>query len=169
MALVPFIYLWSCRKVFFFFIPFSNFYEQSCLFVFLFVFFSVKIGTSEPKSRLREISKEVAQRAGELRGLHLPRRDPERSSPRRLESRHRGTDGHQHQRSRTKGEPFPSWSSYITFPSSAICHTGDYVVTSLDPLYLSLSCLAFQFPFPQLIMFTYTMRSNKMAFLPTKC
>lgn len=96
------------------------------------------MGTSEPKSCLREISKEVAQRAGELRGLHLSRREPERSSPRRSESRHRGTDGHQHQRSHTKGEPFPSWSSYVTFPSSAICQTGDYVVTSLGCLHLSL-------------------------------
>ncbi|XP_075891541.1 ubiquitin carboxyl-terminal hydrolase 53 [Nelusetta ayraudi] len=49
----------------------------------------VKIGTSDPKSRLRELSKEVAQRAGELRGLHPSRREPDRSSPRRQESRYR--------------------------------------------------------------------------------
>uniref|UniRef100_A0A673AI84 Inactive ubiquitin carboxyl-terminal hydrolase 53-like n=1 Tax=Sphaeramia orbicularis TaxID=375764 RepID=A0A673AI84_9TELE len=51
--------------------------------------FTVKIGTSDPKSRLREISREVAQRAGELRGMHPPRREPDRSGQRRPESRHR--------------------------------------------------------------------------------
>lgn len=49
----------------------------------------VKSGTSDPKSRLREISREVAQRAGEIRGMHPPRREPDRSGQRRLESRHR--------------------------------------------------------------------------------
>lgn len=88
-----------------FFFSSFKFYEQSCLFfVHLFL---VKIGTSEPKSRLREISKEVAQRAGELRGLHLSRREPERSSPRRSESRHRGTDGHQQQKIQHKRRTFP--------------------------------------------------------------
>lgn len=131
--------LYVAEKCFYF--PHLNVINSSvCFFVCL--FFLVKIGTSEPKNRLREISKEVAQRAGELRGLHLSKREPERSSPRRSESRHRGTDGHEHQKSHTKGEPFPSCSSYITFPSSAICQTGDYVVTCLGCLHLSLSCSA---------------------------
>lgn len=116
---------------------FTFFFLNSPVWFFLFIFL-VKIGTSDPKSRLREISKEVAQRAGELRGLHLSRREPERSSPRRAETRHRGTDGLQHQRSNTRGEPFPSRSSYITFRSNAICQTGDYAVTSLGCLHLSL-------------------------------
>ncbi|XP_071751439.2 ubiquitin carboxyl-terminal hydrolase 53 isoform X3 [Centroberyx gerrardi] len=49
----------------------------------------VKIGTSDPKNRLREISREVAQRAGEVRGMHPPRREPDRSGQRRPESRYR--------------------------------------------------------------------------------
>ncbi|XP_032399968.1 inactive ubiquitin carboxyl-terminal hydrolase 53 isoform X2 [Etheostoma spectabile] len=49
----------------------------------------VKIGTSDPKSRLREISREVAQRAGEVRGMHPSRREPDRSGQRRPESRYR--------------------------------------------------------------------------------
>ncbi|XP_068444306.1 inactive ubiquitin carboxyl-terminal hydrolase 53 [Clinocottus analis] len=49
----------------------------------------VKIGTSDPKSRLRDISREVAQRAGEVRGMHRPRREPDRSGHRRPESRYR--------------------------------------------------------------------------------
>uniref|UniRef100_A0A3B4WVZ7 Ubiquitin specific peptidase 53 n=1 Tax=Seriola lalandi dorsalis TaxID=1841481 RepID=A0A3B4WVZ7_SERLL len=49
----------------------------------------VKIATSDPKSRLREISREVAQRAGEVRGMHQSRREPDRSGQRRLDSRYR--------------------------------------------------------------------------------
>ncbi|XP_075999865.1 ubiquitin carboxyl-terminal hydrolase 53 isoform X2 [Genypterus blacodes] len=49
----------------------------------------VKMGTSDPRSRLRDLSKEVAHRAGELRGMHPARREPERSAHRRLESCHR--------------------------------------------------------------------------------
>ncbi|XP_034712901.1 inactive ubiquitin carboxyl-terminal hydrolase 53 isoform X2 [Etheostoma cragini] len=49
----------------------------------------VKIGTSDPKSRLREISREVAQRAGEVRVMHPSRREPDRSGQRRPESRYR--------------------------------------------------------------------------------
>ncbi|XP_071333707.1 inactive ubiquitin carboxyl-terminal hydrolase 53 isoform X2 [Trachinotus anak] len=49
----------------------------------------VKISTGDPKSRLREISREVAQRAGEVRGMHPPRREHDRSGQRRLESRYR--------------------------------------------------------------------------------
>ncbi|XP_028284750.1 inactive ubiquitin carboxyl-terminal hydrolase 53 isoform X2 [Parambassis ranga] len=49
----------------------------------------VKIGTTDPKSRLREISREVAQRAGEVRAMHSSRRDHDRSGQRRPESRYR--------------------------------------------------------------------------------
>ncbi|XP_039997084.1 inactive ubiquitin carboxyl-terminal hydrolase 53-like isoform X2 [Xiphias gladius] len=49
----------------------------------------VKIGTSDPKSCLREISREVAQRAGEVRGMHPSRREPDRNGQRRPESRYR--------------------------------------------------------------------------------
>ncbi|XP_067435370.1 inactive ubiquitin carboxyl-terminal hydrolase 53 [Thunnus thynnus] len=49
----------------------------------------VKIGTTDPKNRLREISREVAQRAGEVRGMHPSRREPDRSGQQRLESRYR--------------------------------------------------------------------------------
>ncbi|XP_040887005.1 inactive ubiquitin carboxyl-terminal hydrolase 53-like [Toxotes jaculatrix] len=49
----------------------------------------VKITTTDPKSRLREISREVAQRAGEVRGMHPSRREPDRSGQRRPELRHR--------------------------------------------------------------------------------
>lgn len=50
----------------------------------------MKIGTSNPQSCLREISKEVAQRAGELRGMHSSRRDADRSGQRKLDPRYRG-------------------------------------------------------------------------------
>ncbi|XP_008284260.1 inactive ubiquitin carboxyl-terminal hydrolase 53 [Stegastes partitus] len=47
----------------------------------------VKIG--DPRSRLKELSREVAQRVGEVRGMHTTRREPDRSGPRRPETRHR--------------------------------------------------------------------------------
>uniref|UniRef100_A0A667YRJ8 Ubiquitin specific peptidase 53 n=1 Tax=Myripristis murdjan TaxID=586833 RepID=A0A667YRJ8_9TELE len=40
-------------------------------------------------NRLREISREVARRAGEVRGMHPTRREPDRSGQRRPESRYR--------------------------------------------------------------------------------
>ncbi|XP_029382333.1 inactive ubiquitin carboxyl-terminal hydrolase 53 isoform X2 [Echeneis naucrates] len=49
----------------------------------------VKIAASDPKSRIREISREVAHRAGEVWGMHPSRREPDRSGQRRLESRYR--------------------------------------------------------------------------------
>ncbi|XP_037614796.1 inactive ubiquitin carboxyl-terminal hydrolase 53 [Sebastes umbrosus] len=49
----------------------------------------VKSGPSDPKGRLRDISREVAHRAGEVRGMHPARREPDRSGQRRPESRHR--------------------------------------------------------------------------------
>uniref|UniRef100_A0A671YVU6 Ubiquitin specific peptidase 53 n=1 Tax=Sparus aurata TaxID=8175 RepID=A0A671YVU6_SPAAU len=51
----------------------------------------VKI-TSDPKSRLRDISREVAQRAGDMRGMHPSRREPDRSGQRRPESPDPGQD-----------------------------------------------------------------------------
>ncbi|XP_070849599.1 inactive ubiquitin carboxyl-terminal hydrolase 53 [Chaetodon trifascialis] len=49
----------------------------------------VKIAANDPKSHFRDISREVAQRAGEVRGMHPSRREPDRSGQRRLESRYR--------------------------------------------------------------------------------
>nr|XP_046236439.1 inactive ubiquitin carboxyl-terminal hydrolase 53 isoform X2 [Scatophagus argus] len=49
----------------------------------------VKVGAGDPKSHLRDISREAAQRAGEVRGMHPPRREPDRSGQRRVESRYR--------------------------------------------------------------------------------
>ncbi|KAF7230381.1 inactive ubiquitin carboxyl-terminal hydrolase 53 [Nothobranchius furzeri] len=48
----------------------------------------VKTGYIDPKSRIREIPREVAHRA-ELRGVHPPRRDVDRSGQRRQDMRHR--------------------------------------------------------------------------------
>ncbi|KAL7375618.1 hypothetical protein ABVT39_020817 [Epinephelus coioides] len=49
----------------------------------------VKIGTNDPRSRFRDISREVAQRAGEVRGMHPSRKESDRSGQRRTESRYR--------------------------------------------------------------------------------
>uniref|UniRef100_A0A3P8U9L8 Ubiquitin specific peptidase 53 n=1 Tax=Amphiprion percula TaxID=161767 RepID=A0A3P8U9L8_AMPPE len=49
----------------------------------------VKIGTIDPRSRLKELSREVAQRVGEVRGMHPTRRDPDRGGQRRPDTRHR--------------------------------------------------------------------------------
>ncbi|KAM9836642.1 LOW QUALITY PROTEIN: inactive ubiquitin carboxyl-terminal hydrolase 53 [Aulostomus maculatus] len=48
-----------------------------------------KIGTSDPKRPFREISRVVAQRTGEVRGMHPSRRESDRSGQRRPESRYR--------------------------------------------------------------------------------
>uniref|UniRef100_A0A8C4NWJ2 Ubiquitin specific peptidase 53 n=1 Tax=Dicentrarchus labrax TaxID=13489 RepID=A0A8C4NWJ2_DICLA len=48
---------------------------------------NMKISTSDPKRR--DISREVAQKAAEVRGMHPSRREPDRSAQRRQESRHR--------------------------------------------------------------------------------
>ncbi|XP_060922420.1 inactive ubiquitin carboxyl-terminal hydrolase 53-like [Limanda limanda] len=52
----------------------------------------VNIVTSDPKSRIRDISREVAQKAGEVRGMHPSRREPDRSGQRRVETRYRDQD-----------------------------------------------------------------------------
>ncbi|KAK2863198.1 hypothetical protein Q5P01_002731 [Channa striata] len=49
----------------------------------------VKISIGDPKSRLREISREVAQKAGEMRGMLPLRKESDRSAPRRPETRQR--------------------------------------------------------------------------------
>ncbi|KAM6960362.1 LOW QUALITY PROTEIN: inactive ubiquitin carboxyl-terminal hydrolase 53 [Tautogolabrus adspersus] len=49
----------------------------------------VKMNSSDPKSRLRELSREVAQKAEEARRMHPSRRDLDRSAQRRPESRYR--------------------------------------------------------------------------------
>ncbi|KAJ0055606.1 hypothetical protein NL108_005420, partial [Boleophthalmus pectinirostris] len=43
--------------------------------------------TSVKLDKMREISREAAHRAGEVQGMHMSRREAERSAPRRLESR----------------------------------------------------------------------------------
>ncbi|XP_017269940.1 inactive ubiquitin carboxyl-terminal hydrolase 53-like isoform X2 [Kryptolebias marmoratus] len=48
-----------------------------------------KTVTNDPKSHVRELSREVAHRAGELRGMHPSRREADRSGHRRMEPRHR--------------------------------------------------------------------------------
>lgn len=55
---------------------------------------AVKVASVDPKSRLRDISREIAQKAGEMRGTPVPRKDSERSGQRRPESRYRGTESH---------------------------------------------------------------------------
>uniref|UniRef100_A0A8C7ZJK4 Ubiquitin specific peptidase 53 n=1 Tax=Oryzias sinensis TaxID=183150 RepID=A0A8C7ZJK4_9TELE len=64
----------------------------------------VKIGATDPRSRLREISKEVAHRAGERREMHSPRRDADRSGQRRLDPRHKDP-GQDRQLSRSASPP----------------------------------------------------------------
>ncbi|XP_015254520.1 inactive ubiquitin carboxyl-terminal hydrolase 53-like isoform X2 [Cyprinodon tularosa] len=49
----------------------------------------VKRETSDSKGRIREISREAAHRAGELRGMHPVRRDADRGGQRRPDPRHR--------------------------------------------------------------------------------
>ncbi|XP_045077684.1 inactive ubiquitin carboxyl-terminal hydrolase 53-like [Coregonus clupeaformis] len=49
----------------------------------------VKLGTSDPKSRLKDISREVVQKAGEVRGMHPSRRDQDRTERRRQDTRYR--------------------------------------------------------------------------------
>uniref|UniRef100_A0A7N6F7S6 USP domain-containing protein n=1 Tax=Anabas testudineus TaxID=64144 RepID=A0A7N6F7S6_ANATE len=49
----------------------------------------VKISIGDPKSRLREISREVAHKAGEMRAIFPTRKDPDRAAQRRAETRHR--------------------------------------------------------------------------------
>lgn len=55
-----------------------------------FLVFSCFLVKSNHKSRLREISREVAQKAGEMRRAHSPRREPDRTGQHRVESRYRG-------------------------------------------------------------------------------
>ncbi|KAM9424225.1 LOW QUALITY PROTEIN: inactive ubiquitin carboxyl-terminal hydrolase 53 [Pholidichthys leucotaenia] len=50
-----------------------------------------KTVTSNPKNRLKEIPREVAQKAREMQANHLPRRDPDRTGHHRPESRSRDT------------------------------------------------------------------------------
>ncbi|KAM8897683.1 inactive ubiquitin carboxyl-terminal hydrolase 53 isoform 1-T2 [Spinachia spinachia] len=49
----------------------------------------VKSGSGEPKSRPRDISREVAPRSGATRGMNPSRREPDKSGHRRPELRHR--------------------------------------------------------------------------------
>ncbi|KAJ8008275.1 hypothetical protein DPEC_G00103110 [Dallia pectoralis] len=46
----------------------------------------VKLGTSDPKTRLKDFSKEVAQKAAEIRGMHPFRRDPDKTERRKQDA-----------------------------------------------------------------------------------
>ncbi|KAF7652867.1 hypothetical protein LDENG_00091300 [Lucifuga dentata] len=72
----------------------------------------VKIGTNDTKSRLKEISGEVAQRVGEIRGMHPTRREPERSAQRRQESRYRDP-GQDRTYSRSASPPENGFKEYL--------------------------------------------------------
>lgn len=72
---------------------------------------AVKVATVDPKSRLRDISREIAQKAGEMRGTPVPRKDSERSGQRRPESHYRGTASHS---VHTQRPTFHSCSPYVT-------------------------------------------------------
>lgn len=76
--------------------------------------FAVNVGPADPKSRLRDVSREVAQKAGEMRGVHIPRKDSERSVQRRAESRHRGRQSPSGQALIYKRLTFHSCSLYVT-------------------------------------------------------
>ncbi|XP_072232099.1 inactive ubiquitin carboxyl-terminal hydrolase 53 [Leuresthes tenuis] len=73
---------------------------------------TVRTGTSDPKSRLREISREVAHRAGELRGMHSSRRDADRSGQRRPDTRHRDS-GQDRTYSRSASPPESGFKKYL--------------------------------------------------------
>uniref|UniRef100_A0A8C7GG68 Ubiquitin specific peptidase 53 n=1 Tax=Oncorhynchus kisutch TaxID=8019 RepID=A0A8C7GG68_ONCKI len=49
----------------------------------------VTLGTSDPKSRLKDISREVAQKAVEVRGMHPSRRDQDKMERRRQDAHYR--------------------------------------------------------------------------------
>lgn len=76
--------------------------------------FAVKVSTVDPKSRLRDISREVAQKGGEMRGMHVPRKDSERSGQRKPESYHRGRQSPGGQALIYKRLTFRSCSLYVT-------------------------------------------------------
>ncbi|XP_042154293.1 inactive ubiquitin carboxyl-terminal hydrolase 53-like isoform X2 [Oncorhynchus tshawytscha] len=59
----------------------------------------VKLGTSDPKSRLKDISREVVMKAGEVRGMHPSRRDQDRTERRRQDARYRDPISERYSRS----------------------------------------------------------------------
>ncbi|KAM4714376.1 inactive ubiquitin carboxyl-terminal hydrolase 53 [Anableps anableps] len=72
----------------------------------------VKRETSDPKGRLRDFSKEVAHRAGELRGMHPVRRDADRGGQRRPDHRHRDPT-HDRTYSRSASPPENGFKQYL--------------------------------------------------------
>uniref|UniRef100_A0AAZ3R7P4 USP domain-containing protein n=1 Tax=Oncorhynchus tshawytscha TaxID=74940 RepID=A0AAZ3R7P4_ONCTS len=60
---------------------------------------AVKLGTSDPKSRLKDISREVVMKAGEVRGMHPSRRDQDRTERRRQDARYRDPISERYSRS----------------------------------------------------------------------
>lgn len=72
----------------------------------------VKIASSNPGSRLREFSREVAQRVGEVRGMHPARRESDRSGQQRPESRYRDA-GHDRIYSRSASPPENGFKQHL--------------------------------------------------------
>ncbi|XP_021433731.2 inactive ubiquitin carboxyl-terminal hydrolase 53 isoform X1 [Oncorhynchus mykiss] len=64
----------------------------------------VKLGTSDPKSRLKDISREVVMKAGEVRGMHSSRRDQDRTERRRQDARYRDPISERYSRSASPPE-----------------------------------------------------------------
>lgn len=72
----------------------------------------VKRETSDPKSRLRGISREAAHRAGELRGMHQVRKEADRGGQRRPDQRHRDP-AHDRTYSRSASPPESGFKQYL--------------------------------------------------------
>ncbi|KAM3857402.1 inactive ubiquitin carboxyl-terminal hydrolase 53 [Diretmus argenteus] len=72
----------------------------------------VKTGTSDPKHRHREIPREASPRAGEVRGMHPSRREPDRSGHRRAETRYRDP-GQDRTYSRSVSPPENGFKQYL--------------------------------------------------------
>ncbi|PWA27145.1 hypothetical protein CCH79_00011685 [Gambusia affinis] len=72
----------------------------------------VKRETSDPKGRLRDFSREVAQRAIDLRGMHPVRRDADRGGQRSQEHRHRDP-AHDRTYSRSASPPENGFKQYL--------------------------------------------------------
>uniref|UniRef100_A0A8C7F087 Ubiquitin specific peptidase 53 n=1 Tax=Oncorhynchus kisutch TaxID=8019 RepID=A0A8C7F087_ONCKI len=65
---------------------------------------AVKLGTSDPKSRLKDISSEVVMKAGEVRGMHPSRRDQDKTERRRQDARYRDPISERYSRSASPPE-----------------------------------------------------------------
>nr|XP_043877491.1 inactive ubiquitin carboxyl-terminal hydrolase 53 isoform X2 [Solea senegalensis] len=72
----------------------------------------VKMTSTDPKSRLRDISREAAQKAGEVRSIHPARREPDRGGQRRQETRYRDP-GHDRTYSRSVSPPENGFKQHL--------------------------------------------------------